>query len=157
MRVSPEDLITAARRLAIVESDIGAANVRAAASTTRIAAAAQDELSQSLASVFSTYGEQFHAAVEQTGILGTNRFAERMTAAASSYSGTEASNNAILIQLEEFLASFAPLVTLAETDPILFALLLIFGPFFFAGAIPVGLAFLAAELIAQFILHVPSL
>lgn len=98
MLVSPDELITAAQRLAIIESDIGAANLNAVASTTKIATAAHDEVSQSVAELFSTCGQQFHAAVEQNGIFGTQRFAARLTAAASSYNSTEAATVASLIQ-----------------------------------------------------------
>jgi hypothetical protein len=154
--VCSDELVSVAQRLGTLTSDVTAANHIASASTTGIAAAAQDEVSNSVATLFSGYGQQFHAAVEQVGVSGTNQFAQRLSVAAAAYSSTEASNNAILNQFEDFLASFAPLVTLAETNPVLFALLLIFGPFFFAGAIPVGLAFLAAELFALFVLKVPS-
>src|SRR5262249_30097932 len=76
---------------------------------------AHDEISQSLAGLFSKYAEQFHAAVEQTGELGANRFAERITAAASGYGLTEVSNS-WLLELKLFLSSFQPLIGLAEMN-----------------------------------------
>lgn len=55
MRVSPDDLISAAQRLAIIELDIGAVNVGASASTNQVAVAARDEISEGIAALFSTY------------------------------------------------------------------------------------------------------
>jgi hypothetical protein len=150
MLVCPDELVTAAQRLHIMKSDVAAANHAAAASTTGIVSAAQDEISQSVASQFSGYGQQLHAAVEQTGVLGTHQFAQRISAAAAAYGSTEAANNAILMQLEDLLASFAPLVTLAQTNPLEFAVLLVFGPFFLTAAIPIGLAFALALVLAGF-------
>jgi hypothetical protein len=99
MLVSPDELVTAAQRLTTMQSDIGAANLATATSTTRITAAAQDEISKNVAGVFSGYGQQLHAVVEHTGVLGTHQFAQRLGAAASSYSRTEASNSVTLLDL----------------------------------------------------------
>jgi PE family len=93
MLVIPDELITAAHHLDFMLSDVGAANLSAAASTTGIAAAAHDEISQSLASLFSDYGQQLHAAVEQTGVTGGQQFANGLTSAASSYSVTDFLNS----------------------------------------------------------------
>jgi PE family len=162
MLVSPDELVSAAHRLTTIESDIGTANITAAAATTGIAAAARDEVSESLASLFSTYGQQLHAAVEQSGILGTQRFAQGLTAAASSYNGAEQSNVISLVQsqitalenqLNDFLRS--PI-----GFPVLLALLIVELPVLLPIAIGGIALFLAAYfavvLFEVFVLHSPD-
>lgn len=90
MLVRPDDLIDAAQRLNSLREDIAAANATAARSMTNIAAAAQDEVSQSVASLFSAYGQQTQAAVEQHAAVGTGQFAQKIASAASGYSDAEA-------------------------------------------------------------------
>lgn len=103
MLVRPDDLIDAAQRLTTLHSDIAAANATAASSMTNIAAAAQDEVSQNVASLFSTYGQQTYAAVEQHATVGAEQFAQRFASAASGYSSAEASNyNSLDYQYRSF-------------------------------------------------------
>lgn len=90
--VSPEELTAAAQRLNIIQSNVSSANLAAAASTTGVAPAASDELSSNLADLFSSYAEQFHAVVEQTGVSGISQFAQHSTAAANSYATTDVSS-----------------------------------------------------------------
>lgn len=92
MLVVPDELIAAAHHLDVVQSELSSANLRAAASTTSIATAAHDEISVNIANLFSTYAHEFHAAVEQTGIFGTQQFGQGLTSAASAYSSAEAAN-----------------------------------------------------------------
>lgn len=126
MRVVPDELVTAAQRLDIVQSDLGAANLTAAPSTTGITAAARDEISQNIAGLFSSFGQQFHAAVEQTGILGTQRFAHGLTSATSSYSSTEIANISSL--LDQVFAPIIALTEALEVDPLGTVALLITAP-----------------------------
>ena len=98
MLVVPDELITAAQHLTDIQSDLGAASGTAARSTTRIAAAAQNEVSQSLASLFSAHGQQAHAAIDQTGLTGVRRFAHGIGSAADSYSSAESTNISSLFQ-----------------------------------------------------------
>lgn len=90
MLVRPADLMLASQQLTALQSGIAEANAAAASHVTNIAAAAKDEVSQSVANLFSLYGQQTEAAVEQHVSLGNEQFAQKIASAASSYSSTEA-------------------------------------------------------------------
>lgn len=98
MLVVPDELVSAAQRLTVMGSDVANANVRAAVSTGRIAAAGKDEVSASLTGLFEEYARQFHSAVQETGAAGVQQFAQRLAAPAGSYNSTEAASVASLIQ-----------------------------------------------------------
>ncbi|OIN79033.1 PE family protein [Mycobacterium malmoense] len=120
MLVSPDELITAAQRLATVGSDIAVANLTVATSTTGITPAAGDELSQNLVNLFSTYAEQFHMAVEQTGMIGIQQFAQHLTSAANGYANTDVSSAASFTENVETLLFLVESVgALALFSPIL--------------------------------------
>lgn len=163
MLVRPDDLIEAAQRLSALQSDIAAANATAARSITSIAAAAQDEVSQGVASLFSVYGQQTQVAVEQHAMVGTGQFAQGIASAASSYSSAEATNNAfldfLLYNLRGALAQAqdiaAVYIELAQTNPILFLENLAAIPLFFL-LVPVGLAVAIPFVIALTIASVIS-
>ena len=59
--VAPEMLASAASDLAGIRSMISEANAAAAPSTTAVMAAAGDEVSAAIASLFSGHGQQFQA------------------------------------------------------------------------------------------------
>lgn len=156
LRVSPDELVSAAQRLASLQSDIAEANAAAASRITSIAAAAQDEVSVSVASLFSVYGQQTQAAVEQHVMIGTGQFADGIASAASSYSSAEATNNAFLDPFLDFLlynirGGLRSFEELYKKDPLEFLAVLAFLPvyvsllpFVLAG----GLIFVIALIIA---------
>jgi hypothetical protein len=140
MLVSPDELTAAAHRLDVIQSDLGSMNLAAAASTTGIAAAAHDEISQSLASLFSTYGQQLHAAIEQTGVFGTHQFAAGLTSAASNYASTEASIITSLIsqietQIEAAVINLGATALLAIIYPIVISAVLAYLIFLIANRV----------------------
>jgi triacylglycerol lipase len=58
---APEMLAAAAADVAGIGSSLNAANAAATARTTAVIAAAEDEVSGAIASLFSGYGQQFQA------------------------------------------------------------------------------------------------
>lgn len=124
MLVTPDELIIAAQRLAIVESDISAADLAAAASTSRVPAPGRDEVSEGIAGLLSSYGQSFHAAIEQTGVLSAQQLTRGLTSAASSYASAEASNITSLIQ-----GQIDAILTQVEVDAGLALLIPILIPF----------------------------
>jgi len=156
MLVRPDDLILASQQLTTLQSAIAEANAAAASRITTIAAAAQDEVSQSVAQLFSVYGQQTQAAVEQHVMIGTLQFADGIASAATSYSSAEATNNAFLDPFLDFLlynirGGLRSFEELYKKDPLEFLAVLAFLPlyvsllpFLLAG----GLIFVIALIIA---------
>jgi hypothetical protein len=87
----PELLDGAARELANIHSTLTAANASAAAPTTGLLAAAQDEVSAAIAAQFSEHGQAFQALGAQAAAFH-DRFVQVLTVSAASYAGTEAAN-----------------------------------------------------------------
>ncbi len=88
---APEVLGSAATDLANLGSMIQAADAAAAAQTTEILAAAEDEVSAAIAAVFSAHGQGFQAASAQAAAFH-DQFVEALTAGARSYVSAEAAN-----------------------------------------------------------------
>ncbi|MHA7648253.1 PE domain-containing protein [Mycobacterium sp. ML4] len=98
--VATLDMIeTASAEAAQIGAAIGAGNATSAIPTTQLAAAAADEVSVAIASLFGTHANDYRAAAAQAAVYH-QEFVENLGAAAASYSGTEA---AILAQLEATL------------------------------------------------------
>ena len=64
---APEAVASAASNLASIGSTIGEANVAAAAPTTGVVAAGDDEVSSAIASLFSSHAAAFQALSAQAG------------------------------------------------------------------------------------------
>ncbi len=94
---TPETLAATAADVQSIESVINAARTGAAARTTGLLAAAEDEVSTAIANLFATYGRQYQAALSQAGIFHTE-FARALAAAASTYAQAEATGAALLGQ-----------------------------------------------------------
>jgi PE family len=75
-----ELLASAATDLERIGSSLSGANVAAAAPTTAVAAAAGDEVSAAIASVFSGYAQKFHTLSAQTAVFHS-QFVQAVTAA----------------------------------------------------------------------------
>jgi triacylglycerol lipase len=88
---APEFVTTATTDLAGVGSSLSEANATAAASTTRIVAAAGDEVSAAIAAAFSAHGQDFQALSAQAAAFH-EQFVQTLTASAGSYAGSEAAN-----------------------------------------------------------------
>ena len=89
--VVPEALGTAATDLASIGSTLNLANAAAAAPTTAILAAADDEVSAAIAAVFSAHGQRFQALGAQAAAFH-EQFVQALTAGAESYFGAEAAS-----------------------------------------------------------------
>src|SRR6516165_3441243 len=87
----PDVLGTAATDLASLGSTISAANAAAAAPTTGVLAAAEDEVSAAIAAVFSAHGQGFQALGAQAAAFH-EQFVQALTAGAGSYVSAEAAN-----------------------------------------------------------------
>ncbi|BDE16328.1 hypothetical protein Mkiyose1665_25520 [Mycobacterium kiyosense] len=96
MRVSyvsvvPETVAAAASNLANLGSTISAANAAAAAPTTSVLAAAQDEVSTAIAALFGSHAHQFQALSAKAAAFH-DQFVQALTGGAASYVKAEAAN-----------------------------------------------------------------
>jgi triacylglycerol lipase len=91
----PDMMTSAATELATIGSDLGAAHSAAAAETTAVLAAAEDEVSTAIAALFSDHGHGFRAVCTQAARFHT-QFVQALTSSAGSYAGAEAANLAAL-------------------------------------------------------------
>ena len=88
---TPGIVLAAAADVAGIGSSLYAASMAAAAPTTAVAVAAGDEVSQAIAALFSSHGQQFQSLSTQMAALH-QQFATSLTAAANAYAGAEAAN-----------------------------------------------------------------
>jgi hypothetical protein len=93
--VAPEVTAAAATDLATIGSNLGAAHMVAEASTVALLPAAADEVSASIAHLFSRHAEDYQAMAGKAAAFH-EQFAQHLTAAANSYAGAEAVNSALL-------------------------------------------------------------
>jgi PE family len=92
---TPDIVATAASNLTGIGSALTAANASAAAPTTAIAAAAQDELSIALAGLFGNVGQEFQALSAQAQAFH-DQFVGTLTTGMSQYVATEAAAQSLL-------------------------------------------------------------
>jgi len=129
MLVAPEWLTAAAEEVAGLGSAIGAANAAAAAPTTGLLAAAEDEVSAAIAALLSAHGQGYQSFSSQAALFH-DRFAQALTNASGAYAAAEAASAAPLAAFEQAVAPvaaatgipqlFDPLVTAifgAKADP----------------------------------------
>ena len=93
--VVPEMLAAAATDVAAVGSAVGAAHLAAAAPTVALLPAAADEVSASVAHLFSQAAQDFHALAGQAAAFN-QQFVQHLNASAHSYAATEAASAASL-------------------------------------------------------------
>ena len=91
MAVAPEFLGSAATDLSNIGSALSAAKAAAAAPTTGVLAAAEDEVSAAIAALFSAHGQGFQALGAQAAAFH-DQFVQTLTAGAGSYASAEAAN-----------------------------------------------------------------
>jgi len=84
---APDILSTAAADVAAIGSSINAAHVAAAAPTSAVIAAAGDEVSAAIASVFSSVGKEFQALGAQAAALHA-QFVQVLTGSGGAYAAT---------------------------------------------------------------------
>ncbi|WP_276010745.1 PE family protein, partial [Mycobacterium bohemicum] len=95
LTTTPDILATAATDLAGIGSTLDAAHAAAAAPTTAILAAAQDEVSTEIAAVFSWYAIEYQYLGRNAAAVHA-QFVEALEAAAGSYAGAEAASASVL-------------------------------------------------------------
>lgn len=95
MSFEAEAFEDAAQDLKAVGAAIRTANAEAAASTTQLTAAAQDEVSQGIATVFSDFGQDFQALNAEVQQFG-DQFVETLETGATAYATTESLNLRVL-------------------------------------------------------------
>ncbi|WP_136625695.1 PE family protein, partial [Mycobacterium innocens] len=88
---APSMVETAAANLTSLGSTLDEATAAAAHSTTRVLAAAEDEVSEALAALFSAHGRTYQALSAQAAAFHA-QFVQTMTAGARAYAGAEAAN-----------------------------------------------------------------
>lgn len=101
---APDTLAAAAADVAGIGSSLGEANGAAAVSTTRVIAAAGDEVSAAIASLFSSHGRVFQALSAKAAGFHS-QFVQALNAGAGAYASAEA-------------ASAGTLLTLAQNAPV---------------------------------------
>jgi PE-PPE domain/PE family len=92
---APELLASTAANVESIGSAIGTAGANAAGPTTGVLAAAQDEISATVANLFGTYGRQYQALIAQAAAFN-NQFTQALAAAGNTYTQAEATNAAVV-------------------------------------------------------------
>jgi len=95
----PEALGTVATDLANIGSTLGAAHMAAAAPTEAVIPAAADEVSASIAHLFSRHAQAYQALAGQAAAFH-DQFIQNVNASARSYASTEAANTSSLRSLD---------------------------------------------------------
>src|ERR1700741_2470089 len=88
---TPELITTAAKDLSNIGSTLSAAKAAAAAPTTGVLAAAEDEVSAAIAALFSAHGQGFQALGAQAAAFHA-QFVQALNVGAGAYASTEAAN-----------------------------------------------------------------
>jgi PE family len=86
--------------LSNIGSAMSAANAAAAGPTTAVLAAAEDEVSAAVASLFSGHGQAFQALSAQAAAFHA-QFVEALNGAGGAYTATEAANASLLHSLPQ--------------------------------------------------------
>jgi hypothetical protein len=89
LTAAPELLETTAASVDEIRSDISAAHSHAAGATTGVLAAAEDEVSEAVATLFGTYGRQYQALLTQATAFH-QQFSQALAAAGGAYEQAEA-------------------------------------------------------------------
>jgi PE family len=85
---APEMMTTAATDLAAIGSNVSAAHMVAAARTTSVIPAAADEVSASIAHLFSQHAQDYHAVAAQAAAV-QQQFVQNLKTSALSYASVE--------------------------------------------------------------------
>jgi hypothetical protein len=164
---TPELMTSAATDLATIGANVSAAHLVAAARTTAVLPAAADEVSASIAHLFSQHAANYQALAGQAAAFN-NQFVHNLTSGAGAYASAEAANVSLLtadaavvslldpfIKFSTFASQFITLIiTLISENPGYFfgfvlPIWLIFGSF---GLLALPYLFLFSPFILLFIL-----
>jgi hypothetical protein len=113
---APEAMSAAATDVANIGSAISAAHMAAAPPTVAVIPAAADEVSSSIAHLFSQHAQEYQALAGQAEAL-QQQFVQHLTSSAHSYASAEAANATLLQSLAASTGSFS-----AADDPVQVAL-----------------------------------
>ena len=119
--VAPEMMAAAATDVAAVGSTLSAAHLAAAAPTVAVMPAAADEVSGSIAHLFSRHARDYQALAGQAAAFH-EQFVQHLNASAHSYAATEAANAASLPHVNASVGSSASAIA-ALQGPLAFNLL----------------------------------
>src|ERR1700677_3342183 len=100
VNVVPEAMATASSDLTGIGRVISEANAAAAVPTTQVLAAAHDEVSLAISSLFGNYAHEFQALSAQASAFHT-QFVQTLSGAAGSYASAEAANASPLQAVEQ--------------------------------------------------------
>ncbi|MGB8391973.1 PE family protein [Mycobacterium sp.] len=104
---TPEVLVTAAADLAGIGSTLSAANAAAAAPTTRVLAAASDQVSTQVAALLSEHALEYQQLGAQVSAFH-EQFVRALTAEVSAYAATTASINQFINPEINWMPGFVP-------------------------------------------------
>ena len=111
----PELMTAAATDLANIGSTVSAAHMAAATPTVAVIPAASDEVSSSIAHLFSQYAQDYQALAGQASAFH-EQFVQNLTSSAGSYASAEAANAAVLQPLTASASSLLqPLTSIASS------------------------------------------
>jgi len=94
---APELITAAAADIANIGSTVNAAHIAAATPTAAVIPAAADEVSSSIAHLFSQHAQDYQALAGQAAAFH-DQFVQHLTSSAGSYASAEATNAAALLQ-----------------------------------------------------------
>jgi hypothetical protein len=140
----PEIMTSAASDLAAIGSNVDAAHMVAAARTTSVIPAAADEVSASIAHLFSQHAANYQAMAAQAAAFN-DQFVQHLAAGAFSYTDVEAAIAAFLQNLPAKVNGFVSTLTPQQLANVLLDLLVapFVAPFLLVtGALFVGVLFL---------------
>jgi PE family len=106
LMAAPEMMAATATEVAAVGSTVSAAHMAAAAPTVAVIPAAADEVSASIAQLFSRHAQDYQALAGQAAAFH-EQFVQHLNASARSYAATEAANAASLQHLNASAGSSA--------------------------------------------------
>jgi hypothetical protein len=123
---APELMTSAATDLATIGSDLSAAHTAAAGPTVALTPAAADEVSASIAHLFSAHAQEYQALAAQAAVFH-DQFVQHLTAGAWSYASIETAIAANLQDLPEVLLDSAVILLALPALPLMLLLALIWG------------------------------
>jgi Skp family chaperone for outer membrane proteins len=112
--VTPEIMTSAATDLATIGSNVSAAHTAAAASTLAVLPPAADEVSASIAQLFSQHAADYQALAAEAAAFN-HQFVQNLTASAGSYASTEATIASFLQDMPEVLLEGAVILLALPT------------------------------------------
>jgi hypothetical protein len=125
---APEMMTSAATDLATIASNVSAAHMVAAARTTSVIPAAADQVSASIAHLFSQHAASYQALAGQAAAF-QEQFAQHLSAGAFSYAGIEAKLASLLQNLQELPAFANALISDIAAHPGAFLITAVIGGF----------------------------